>query len=83
MKKRLRRRDMPNAMSGIEDMRRKREFRQLIRTSDSAYIERSFKPRKGPRKRWWPAPWRQSRIARALKFQSQWGAVAERSGIGL
>ena len=83
MKKRLRRADLPNATSGIEDMRRRREFKRLIRTSDAAYIESRFKPRKGPRKLWWPTPWRESRLHRALKFQSQWGAVAERSGIGL
>lgn len=67
-KRRLRVRDLPDATDGVADLRRKREFQRLLRTSDPAYIARCFKPKKGKAIRFFPTPWRESRIIRAARF---------------
>ena len=66
MKKRIRRKDLPNATDGLADMRRKRAFRRLFRTTDPAFIAVRFKPKKGKRKRWFPTP--QLNLSRAQGF---------------
>jgi hypothetical protein len=75
MRKKLRRSDLPNATNGLDDRRRKREFRALIRTSESAYISRQFKERRGPRKRFFPTPVIMGWLARAVRFQAKRGTI--------
>jgi hypothetical protein len=72
MRKKLRRGDLPNATDGLEDRRRKREFRALMGTSDAAYVTRRFKEKKGPMKRRFPTPYREPRLNRAQRFQRVW-----------
>lgn len=68
MRKKLRRSALPVATDGLTDRRRKREFRAIIRTSDAAYVARRFKEKKGPMKRFFPTPYRASRLERAGRF---------------
>ena len=70
MKRRVKRMapDADRCRTGLEQIAQQRRLKWITSCSDSAYIAKRFKEKKGPVKRFFPAPWRPGRVVRAAKF---------------